>query len=91
MLIINTYIDNSRVHGKGVFAAEDIASGAVILREGLELLYTPESFDRLSNYEKEYVSTWGWKDKHDGLYPLAFDNDRFINHSDTPNTTFDSR
>ena len=88
MLLIETYVANSPIHGRGVFAAEDVEAGAVLWREGAELLYSPEDFKRLSPFERNFIAVWGWKDKRDGLHHLPLDNDRFINHSDEPNTAF---
>ena len=89
MLLIETYVAESRIHGRGLFAAENVEAGAVLWREGAELLYSPRDFERLSRFEKKFISVWGWKDKRDGLHHLPLDNDRFINHSDEPNTIFD--
>ena len=86
MLIVKTYVDDSPVHGRGLFADEDILPGTVIWREGYELLFSPQHFARLSDYEKEFISTWGWKDRRDGFHHLSLDYDRFINHSDDANT-----
>ncbi len=86
MLIVKTFVDSSPVHGRGLFADEDILPGTVIWREGFELLFSSEHFERLSDYEKEFISIWGWKDKHDGFHHLSLDYDRFINHSNDANT-----
>ena len=86
MLIVKTYVNDSPVHGRGLFAGEDILPGAVIWREGFELLYSSEHFEQLSDAQKHFISTWGWKDKHDGFHHLSLDYDRFINHSDDANT-----
>lgn len=90
MLLVKTYVGKSPVHGRGLFAAEDIMSGTVIWRAGCEMLFTRENFAMLSEAEKRTVSNWGWLDKIDGMYHLPLDNDRFINHSDAPNTRIES-
>jgi uncharacterized protein len=89
VLIVKTYIAESPIHGNGVFASEDIFPGTVIWTQGAEILYSEEIFARLSDFEKDFISVWGWKDKLDGFYHLPLDNDRFINHSVRPNTGFD--
>lgn len=86
MLIVKTYLDKSRIHGIGLFAAEEIPAGAVIWRPGFEMLYTPDEFAALSSEQKRFVEIWGWRDRTDRLHHLSLDNDRFMNHSDVPNT-----
>lgn len=86
MLLIKTYLDKSKIHGIGLFAAEDILPGRTIWKEGFELTYTPEDFENLAEAEKEFIREWGWLDKNDNLYHLPLDNDRFINHDANPNT-----
>lgn len=67
MLIVKTYVDNSPVHGRGLFADEDILPGTVIWRAGYELLFSPKHFERLSAYEKSLSRLGGWKDLHNGF------------------------
>lgn len=89
MLTVKSYLDKSQIDGIGVFAGEDILPGTIVCRSEFEILYTPEEFEQLEDWQKLFVRTWGWKDKLDGLHHLSLDNDRFMNHSDNPNTTCD--
>jgi SET domain-containing protein len=91
MLLVRTYVAQSAIEGVGVFAAEPIARGTPIWR--LE----PE-FDRLiplARYRsappflKEFIDRYAYPSPdHPGHLVFEFDNGRFMNHSDTPNTDF---
>jgi hypothetical protein len=88
MLMVETELRPSSIHGIGVFLAEPVAAGQLIWRfdsrvdrvfSDAELRDMPE---RLQNYLRTYSTL------HDGLklWVLCGDNGRHFNHSDTPNT-----
>lgn len=93
MLCIKTYIAPSRIHGTGLFAAEDIPRDQQIVDivPGFDFCFTPEEYESLPEKAKNFMMVYGYKDKWDGLYHVALDNARFTNHSDTPNTYFDEK
>lgn len=67
------YVDDSPIHGKGLFARMDIPSGAVIgVVQGVP---TDEDGDHVL-----------WTDEDNGL--LVQCDMRFINHSETPNAAY---
>jgi len=91
MLLIKTTIGPSKIHGTGLFAAEFIPKGTIFwrfdpktdeayTREEAEALPEPKRSDILSLYHT-YIS------KKTGRYVLATGNSKFMNHSDSPNTT----
>lgn len=87
MLLVKTYIALSRIHGFGLFAAEPIQEGEVIwrFREGFDSLLSVEYVDTLPEIAQAHIV------KHCGLLRNGFflhtgDDDRFINHSASPNT-----
>ena len=91
MLIVPTYVGPSAIEGVGVFAVEAIASGTPIwsLEEGLDLMLDDAQLERLSPLQRDFIERYGYPHMtRPGITVLEFDNGRFMNHSDTPNTDF---
>lgn len=86
MLLIKTYLDQSPIHGLGVFAAEAIPKGTKIwcFVEGFDRAWSPRQFAKLPKEAQEFVAYYGYR--VDGEILLTVDNDHFINHSDDSNT-----
>ncbi len=86
MLLVKTYVDKSPIHGLGVFAGEFIRNGTKIWRfvEGFDHTYTPKQFARLPKPARDFLQNYGYR--VDGEIIFTVDNDRHMNHSDTPNT-----
>jgi uncharacterized protein len=88
MLMVETELRESPIHGMGVFLAEPVRAGQLIWRfdSRIDRVFSDaelrEMPDRLQSYLRTY-STF-----HDGLklWVLCGDNGRHFNHSDTPNT-----
>ena len=93
MVLVKTYIDKSSIHGLGVFAAEFIPAGTKVweLTSGLDLDWTTAEFDKLDKNIQEYIHHWGYRDPDTDKYRLSFDNDRFMNWSNTPNVVGSSK
>jgi SET domain-containing protein len=73
----------------GVFSAKDVAEGTIISE------FNP-AFDRIIRKDEitilpEHVQKWfyrhAWQDT-DGHLRICIDNDKYTNHSSTPNTKF---
>ncbi|MEK6910182.1 MAG: SET domain-containing protein-lysine N-methyltransferase [Nanoarchaeota archaeon] len=75
----NLIVNNSTIHGKGVFANKDFKKGEVVIKYNLKKL-TKEQFDNLSEEEKHFTSIKG-----DKIY-LFPSPERYVNHSCEPNT-----
>ena len=86
MLMVKTYLGQSRIHGIGVFAAETIPKGTKIWRyvEGFDRCYTPKQFRKLPKPARDFIKSYGYK--VDGEIIVPGDHDRHSNHSDRPNT-----
>jgi len=91
MLLIKTTTKQSLIHGLGLFADEDISKGTQIWKfsAGLDLELKPEDFDKLTQYEKDFINFYGFRSKKTDSYHLSFDNVRFMNHSKEGNITID--
>lgn len=88
MLLVDTELRESEIHGIGVFLTESIRAGQTIWRfdsridrtfSSAELAEMPE---RLQRFLRTYSTLHGELD----LWVLCGDNGRHFNHSDTPNT-----
>jgi SET domain-containing protein len=88
MMMVETELRPSSIHGIGVFLVEPVTAGQLIWRfdsrvdrvfSDFELNAMPE---RLQRYLRTYSTL------HDGLklWVLCGDNGRHFNHSETPNT-----
>jgi SET domain-containing protein len=86
MLLVDTYLDKSAIHGLGVFAGQFIAKGTKIWRfvEGFDRVYSPKEFSRLPKPARDFIKFHGYR--VDGEILLTIDHDRHINHSEDPNT-----
>lgn len=86
MLLVQTYLDKSKLHGLGVFAGETIKTGTKIWRfvYGFDRVYTPRQFARLPKPARDFLMRYGYR--ADGEILLTIDHDRHMNHSDDPNT-----
>lgn len=91
MLLIKATAKPSSIHGIGLFADHDILRGTRIWKfsPGLDLEIISEDFEKLSQYEKDFISFYGFRSKKTDNYHLSFDNVRFINHSKEGNITVD--
>ena len=88
MLLVKAYLDKSRIHGLGVFAAQPICKGAKIWRfvYGFDRFYTRKRLAKLPKAARDYINLHGYQWKNEIL--LSMDYDTFMNHSENPNTDF---
>ena len=88
MLLIDTYIDKSSIHGLGLFAKKAIAKGDVIweFNEDIDIRISQLHYERLSKSCKKQMDKYTYYEN--GYYCLDGDDARFINHSDNPNIFF---
>ncbi len=88
MLKVKTYIDKSPVHGIGLFAGEFIPKDTLIweLNRELDLIISQQEYENLSPLSKEHFDWFAYYSDDRGGWILCFDNAKFVNHSETPNT-----
>lgn len=85
MLLVKTKVKQSEIHGTGLFADEFIAKGTVIFKESIFTKYfTEDEYNALPELQKEFIAHYCYF--LGGVWRCSMDNDRFTNHSDTPNT-----
>ena len=85
MLSVKTKIGKSDVHGIGLFADQFIAMGTIIYNEDKYTInITLDEYSKLNDISKNFFDTYSYMNS--GVYKCSLDNDRFMNHSDNPNT-----
>jgi SET domain-containing protein len=91
MLLINSYVAASDIEGVGVFAVEPIKSGALIwrLEPWLDRLIGLSTVDIYPAHFKQFLERYAYQlEGYEDLLVLEGDNGRFMNHSETPNTSY---
>lgn len=88
MLLVETYIGPSSIEGLGLFAKEKILKGTKTWEfvPGIDVKFTKEKLDTLTIPAQNYLKRYCYINQVTGLYVLCSDNDRYINHSNNPNT-----
>lgn len=88
MMLINTRVGPSRIHGQGLFAAEFIACGTPCWRfqPGFDHDFSRKQFAALPPQARKHTRWFCFVSKEDGHVILSGDHACFINHSVTPNT-----
>ncbi len=75
----NIYIGNGKLAGKGVFASRIFHKGEVVINYNLKRL-SNEQYNDLTDDEKMFAHS------HSGIWFLYSEPERYVNHSDKPNT-----
>lgn len=88
MLKVRTTIGPSKIHGIGLFAAQDIPCGTVVweFTPGFDRRFSEQALARLPKLAMDYLRTYAYRSRVTGLYILPEDHGKHFNHSDCPNT-----
>lgn len=86
MLLVKTYVAQSKIEGLGLFASEFIPKGTKIwdTHPGFELKFTEEQVNTLPEIAQKQIDKYSYLDGK--TWVLCIDDARHINHSDDPNT-----
>lgn len=98
MLLVETYLDKSPIHGIGLFAKEKILKDTKIYEvdDILTRIFIEDENNKILDFDGnevrdekviEFLNHYTWKKRYKDstIYYLSLDNDRFTNHSDNPN------
>lgn len=89
MLLVKTFLGESKIHGIGLFAAEPIKKGTVIweFTPHLDMTFPIARLHEAPRQMKEFLDIYGYIpiDRPD-IYIICVDNARFVNHSGKPNS-----
>lgn len=94
MLLIETFIAASRLHGVGLFPKENVEAGTIIsiYENTLDQSFGGPFFDQLSELTKTYIKCKGFCVEDEGgygrYYVLYMGDERYINHSKQNNLQF---
>ena len=89
MLYVKTYLDKSSIQGIGVFADEFIPKDTLVwAMHDLDMMIEKQYFNALPEIAQEFIKIHGDWDIQLQKITMSFDNDKFMNHSFTPNIRF---
>jgi uncharacterized protein len=86
MLRVHAVAKPSAIHGYGLFAQQHIKAGEVIwaFDPPFDVRFTEADLEKLAPPAQQQALYYSSFEKHTGCYLLTGDDDRFVNHSDTP-------
>ena len=90
MYLIETEVKLSEIHGLGTFALHPVSEGTVVWRFDpiIDRIIRKDEIQYLPDHVIEHLRVYSTTDP-DGHYRIALDNNKFTNHSYSPNTVWD--
>jgi len=91
MMLVDTELRTSGIHGIGVFLLQPVRKGDVVWQydSRVDRVYSPEEIASLPDHIRRFLDIYSTWHEQVGLWVLCGDNGRHFNHSDTPNTISD--
>jgi SET domain-containing protein len=88
MMMVDTELRPSSIHGLGVFLRTPVRKGELIWRfdARIDRVYSEAEVSSLPDHVQHYLRTYSTWHEATRLYVLCGDNGRFFNHSDAPTT-----
>lgn len=88
MLMVDTELRPSPIHGTGVFLLAPVRRGDLIWRfdARIDRVYAESELTCLPPHVERYLRTYSTWHEPTGLYVLCGDNGRFFNHEPHPST-----
>jgi uncharacterized protein len=88
MLLVKTKIMPSAIEGIGLFADQFIKEGTIVweYEPGLDMVIQRDRVRTLPPEAQAYLSRYGYLNSSRDSYVLCFDDAKYFNHSDSPNT-----
>ncbi len=92
MLLFETELRPSPIHGIGVFLLEPVRKGEIVWRfdSRIDRIYSDAEIASLPARMQRFLRTYSTWHQATGLWVLCGDNGRHFNHSATPNTISDA-
>jgi len=90
MLIVKTFLKETESKGIGLFAGEFLPRGKRLwVNETLfRIEFKKNVIDILPFTAKEFIDKYAWTEDGETFW-VNLDNERFVNHSETPNAYYD--
>ena len=92
MLLINTYLDKSKIQGVGVFAKENAKKGEKIkeVRPEFEIEFNVENLPRMPLALAKFIDTHSYeRELGSKMFVMGIDNEKYMNHSNDPSVNDD--
>ena len=91
MMMVETELRPSGIHGIGVFLSEPVAAGTIIWRfdSRIDRVYSTDEVASLPEITREFLKTYSTWNSAAKVWVLCGDNGRHFNHSYNPNTVSD--
>lgn len=88
MLMVETELRASPIHGIGVFVTERVRAGGLIWRfdSRIDRVFSDGELEEMPEQLQQFLRTYSTLHAGLGLWVLCGDNGRHFNHSETPNT-----
>lgn len=91
MLLIKTEVKPSEIHGLGLYTLEDLKKGQALWKKHpiMDQMIAIRVIESLPEQARDHMYRYTWRDD-DGNFLISLDNDKFMNHSEDPNTDGDN-
>ncbi|MFC3067911.1 SET domain-containing protein [Phenylobacterium soli] len=91
MMMVETELRPSPIHGLGVFLLRPVRRGDLVWRfdARIDRVYTPEEVATLPGHVQAWLETYCTWHEGAGVYVLCGDNGRYFNHAEDPSTVSD--
>ncbi|MFL6762450.1 MAG: SET domain-containing protein [Sphingomicrobium sp.] len=88
MLMVETELRASAIHGIGVFLTQRVGAGDLIWRfdSRIDRVFSDDELEEMPQHLRQFLRTYSTLHGNLGLWVLCGDNGRHFNHSDSPNT-----
>lgn len=88
MLMVQTELRPSSIHGIGTFLLENVSAGALIWRfdSRIDRIFSDAELKTMPERLQAFLAMYSTFHEQSGLWVLCGDNGRHFNHSDEPNT-----
>ena len=88
MMVVETELRPSNIHGIGVFLKEPIRAGQLIWRfdSRIDRVFSDAELEEMPKQLQRFLRTYSTLHGDLGLWVLCGDNGRHFNHSERPNT-----
>ena len=88
MLMVETELRPSSIHGIGAFLLEDVKAGDLVWRfdSRIDRIFSDAELETMPQRLQAFLSMYSTFHQPSGLWVLCGDNGRHFNHSDEPNT-----
>ena len=92
MMLIDTYLDKSKIHGVGVFSNQNVKKGERIkeVRPEFEIEFNSENLPRMPLALAKFIDTHSYEREFGSkMFVMGIDNEKYLNHSAAPSVNDD--